>query len=251
MAEKEYQVSLMTEPQQSNWTPWTFEEVVDVTYPAFALRTYLEQRDVRSYFSRISSNQRIGSACEIGCGFGRMTVVLSEFASHVVGFERQPEFVDEARRLHPDIEIHRINSLDTLPVANGAFDVVLTFTVLQHLIDAAAVRAIGEIKRILRPSGFVLLCEETDTNHLAGDLTDEHGRCTIGRSVTKYTDLFAPTGLSPHRRAESNPAIHARIPERICSFKPPWRDARQRSNCGSHGGCGSSLSPHSRGPDAE
>ena len=135
----------MSTAQPPHWKPWTFDDVVDVNYPAFALRTYLEQADVRAYLRRISAGRRIESACEIGCGYGRITVALGEFASRVVGFERQPEFVEEARRLHPNIEIRQVNSLGELPETDHAFDVVLTFTVLQHLTDAAAVRAIAEI----------------------------------------------------------------------------------------------------------
>jgi SAM-dependent methyltransferase len=196
----------MSAAQPPHWKPWTFDDVVDVNYPAFALRTYLEQADVRAYLRRISAGRRIESACEIGCGYGRITVALGEFASRVVGFERQPEFVEEARRLHPNIEVRQVNSLGELPETDHAFDVVLTFTVLQHLTDAAAVRAIAEIKRLVRPSGFVLLCEETDTSHVSGDLTDEGGRCTIGRSISTYAELLAPCRLiaTSRRRIEPN-----------------------------------------------
>jgi SAM-dependent methyltransferase len=187
---------------EPTWKPWTWEDVVDVPYPAFALRTYLEQADVRAYLHRISEGRRIRSACEVGCGYGRLTVVLAEFASRVAAFERQPEFAAEARRLHPGIDVHRVESLASLPAPSAAFDVVLTFTVLQHLTDAAVVQAIAEIKRLVRPSGFVLACEETDPGHLAGDVEDEEGKCTVGRSVSTYEALFSPYRLvatSPRR----------------------------------------------------
>jgi SAM-dependent methyltransferase len=196
----------MSAAHPPHWKPWTFDDVVDVNYPAFALRTYLEQADVRAYLRRISASRRIESACEIGCGDGRITVVLCEFASRVVGFERQPEFVEEARRLHPNIEVRQVNSLSELPETDNAFDVVLTFTVLQHLTHTAVVQAIAEIKRLVRPSWFVLLCEETDTSHVTGDLNDEGGRCPIGRSIRTYAQLLAPYQLittSP-RRIEPN-----------------------------------------------
>lgn len=127
-----------------------------------------------------------------------------------MGFERQPEFVEEARRLHPNIEVRQVSSLSELPETDNSFDVVLTFTVLQHLTDAAVVRAIAEIKRLVRPSGFVLLREETDTSHVAGDLTDEGGRCTIGRSISTYVQLLAPCRLiatSPRRIEPNYPGL--------------------------------------------
>jgi SAM-dependent methyltransferase len=193
---------MMAGAPEPSFTPWTVRDVVDVDYPAFAIRTYLEHVDLRAYVRRISAGNRLEHACEIGCGYGRMTVVLTEFASRVVGFERQPELVEEARRLHPGIEIVRVTDLGALPSPDAAFDFVLTFTLLQHLTDAAVGRAVAEIRRIVRPSGSVLICEETDPRHRSGDLNDEAGRCTIGRSVATYAALFAPFRLvatSPRR----------------------------------------------------
>lgn len=182
--------------------PWGLKDVVDAGTPAFAARTYLEQADVRRYLLRAAAEKKLAAACEVGCGYGRMVVVLAEAAARVVGFERQPEFLEEARRLHPRIEFRPVETLARLDAEDASFDFVLTFTVLQHLTNPVAARAAAEIKRVVSPGGFVLLCEETDEGHLAGDIEDENGICTIGRSVSRYAALFAPLRLlavSPRR----------------------------------------------------
>lgn len=192
----------VADTETPDWIPWTFQHVVDVSFPAFAARTYLEHADVRAYLTTVSAARPIARACEVGCGYGRMTVVLGEFATDVTGFERQPEFVDEARRLHPRITFHGVASLDVLPAADAAFDVAMTFTVLQHLTDAAARRTIAEIKRIVDPAGSILICEETDITQVAGEVENDRGMCTIGRRVETYAEWLAPfrlTATSPRR----------------------------------------------------
>jgi len=177
------------------WKPWSFGHVVDADLPAFALRTYLEHADVRAVLRQAVPAGPVESACEVGCGYGRMTVVLGEFARRVEGFERQPEFVAAARRLHTAFTFHQVSTLGQLPAADGSFDLALTFTVLQHLTDRAVSAAVAELKRVVRPGGHILLCEETNPSLRQGDVEDEHGMCVVGRSVSAYAALLAPFRL--------------------------------------------------------
>ena len=169
---------------------WRQEQVVDVRDAAFAVRTYLEQRDVRALLSNVLNGRRGGRGCEIGAGYGRMTVVLTEFFDEVAGFEREQHFVDEASRLLPSIRFAQVDSLSQLPAANASFDGVLTFTVLQHLIDTVAEATAREVDRILKPGAILLSCEETDPSHRDGALDDPNGICTIGRTVQTYLAMF-------------------------------------------------------------
>jgi SAM-dependent methyltransferase len=169
---------------------WQQAHVVDVRDAAFAARTYLEQHDLRALLASTTGGHRLPAACEVGCGFGRMTVVLTEFYDAVVGFERERHFVNEAQALWPAIRFEAVDGLTRLPAADHSFDCALTFTVLQHLIDRVAAEAVREISRIVRPGGHVVICEETDAGHRAGDVDDERGTCTIGRTVGQYQSLF-------------------------------------------------------------
>jgi SAM-dependent methyltransferase len=169
---------------------WRQEHVVDVRDAAFAARTYLEHRDLRDLLKGAVGDRTLPSACEVGAGFGRMTVVLTEFFDEVVGFEREGHFVSEAASLLPAIRFKQVDALDHLPAANASFDGVLTFTVLQHLTDSVAAGTASEIARILKPGGHLVICEETDSGHRAGDIDDPTGTCTIGRTLEQYQRLF-------------------------------------------------------------
>lgn len=185
----------MTSDAARPFKAWRLTEVVDVDAPAFALRTYLEQAEIRRYLARVTAGGRLARAAEVGCGYGRLLPVLSEFADQVTGFERQPEFAAEAARLHPHREIVRIGSLAQIPASDGAFDFLMTFTVLQHLTDHMVARAAAELRRLCAPKGHVLICEETDDTHWEGDIDDDDGICTIGRSLDRYAALLAPLRL--------------------------------------------------------
>jgi SAM-dependent methyltransferase len=167
---------------------WREEHVVDVREAAHALRTYLEHHDTRALLSAAGGGR--GAACEVGAGYGRMTIVLTEFFDKVVGFEREPHFVREASALMPEISFVNIATVSQLPAVDDEFALVMTFTVLQHLSDAAVEKAAAEISRVLRPGGHLLICEETDPAHRDGDLEGRGAMCTIGRPIARYQELF-------------------------------------------------------------
>jgi SAM-dependent methyltransferase len=168
---------------------WQPEHVVNASGAAFAARTYLEQTDVRQMLSHVAGEVKVAAACEVGAGFGRMTVVLTEFAHHVVGLEREHHLVAEARRLWPAIGFAQVETLASLPIGTATCDLVLSFTVLQHLRETVVADAVKEITRILKPGGHVLACEETDPT-VGGDADESREIFTQGRPVSGYAQLF-------------------------------------------------------------
>jgi SAM-dependent methyltransferase len=181
---------------------WQPHNVVDVRDAVFAARTYLEHRDLRRLLNDTLGGEKLERACEFGVGFGRMVPVLSEFAASVVGFEREPEFVGQARLLFPKLVFQQVDSLERVTAEDNSFDLVLTFTVLQHLIDSVCRSVVAEIRRVLRPGGRLVICEETDPAHISGDILEPNGMCTIGRPVSIYAEWLKPLVL-----AETRPRI--------------------------------------------
>ena len=169
---------------------WAIPEVADTVGPRANLRNYLEQRDVRRCLTEARKLKPIQRAYDVGCGYGRLTMVLLEAAESVVGFEREPSFVEEARRLLPAAAFRQVETLERLPAPTGSCDFAMTFTVLQHMRDAEARGVIEEVKRLAQ-GGVVLLTEETDQSLAEGDAAAGVG-VTVGRSEDTYAAWMAP-----------------------------------------------------------
>lgn len=184
---------------------WTPGQVVDVDGPRAMLRTYLEQRDVRELCASVGSALPLAAACDIGCGFGRLTPVLTEFAERVVGFERETGLLSVAQPLQPSIDFRPVEDLRSLPADRASFNLGLVFTVLQHVREPEVRAVIDELRRIVRPDGHLLLCEETDATLEAGDRTAAHFGYTCGRPVTTYETWLAPWKLVATRRRSIEP----------------------------------------------
>lgn len=181
--------------QAKDWKHYRVEDVVDVDGIEFGVRTYIEHRDLRAIMNLVHCRHPVRTAVEFGCGYGRMTQVLTEFASEVTGLERESEFVARATPLMPNIRFVQCDDLARVPLKDDCMDFVLTFTFVQHLIDRQAMAVLQELKRCLRKPGFVLLCENTDENQVVGDIDDPAGNCTIGRAVETYESWAAPLKL--------------------------------------------------------
>lgn len=178
--------------ERKTWTP---ADVVDASGPPALLRNYLEQRDVRAFFRQVLAAGPVQRAYDVGCGFGRLTPVLAEAATEVVGFEREEALLSTARQLLPDLTFVNVASLEQLPVDDRSAQFAMTFTVLQHMPDQLAVAVIGELKRVVGPHGHVLLVEETDPAVEAGDPGRADLGYTRGRPVAWYAERLSPYQL--------------------------------------------------------
>lgn len=104
--------------------------------------------------------QGSGQAVEIGCGMGRICLALVERFDRVVGYDISPEMLRRARELVPDERVDfRLTEGATLPgLPDGSTDLVLTFTVFQHIPSLDIIRSyVAEAGRVLAPGGMFVL----------------------------------------------------------------------------------------------
>lgn len=96
-------------------------------------------------------------AVEIGSGLGRICLALSERFDRVIGIDISPEMVSRARSLiqseRVTFEIGDGQSLQ--PIASGTADLVLSFTVFQHIPKVSVIEGyIQDVGRVLKPGGL-------------------------------------------------------------------------------------------------
>lgn len=108
-----------------------------------------------------------GEILDVGCSDGTFTEVIYSRAkpTRIVGVDIIKSSIDYAQRKFKDnktIEF-RVADAQKLPFANKHFQAVFCLEALEHIPDAK--KAILEMKRVLKPGGYLILLVPTD-NHL-------------------------------------------------------------------------------------
>jgi SAM-dependent methyltransferase len=144
---------------------------------------------------------------DVGCGVGRWSRYLAARGASVTGIDLSPTMITEARRRAHAGPLRgecRVLVEDLTALATGErFDLVLGVTVLQHILDAAALRrALQRLVEHLDENGVLILLEA------APERTG--GRCDSAvfraRPRSSYLRLFAECGLEVRATTGVDPA---------------------------------------------
>jgi SAM-dependent methyltransferase len=94
---------------------------------------------------------------DFGCGSGYGAAFIAESAAHVTGVDVAEDAVAYARSnfVRANLRFERIAPDAALPVADASYDTVLSFQVLEHIVDPS--RYLSEIRRVLVPNGVLVL----------------------------------------------------------------------------------------------
>jgi SAM-dependent methyltransferase len=114
-----------------------------------------------------ASVQDIGPACDMGCGPGQVARYLHEQGIPVCGVDLSPAMVERARHLVPGVEFQR-GDMMALDVPDGTWGGIAAFYSIIHIARDDMPQALGELRRVLRPGGLLLLTFHIgdDTKHL-------------------------------------------------------------------------------------
>ena len=131
---------------------------------------------VRPALARATAGARQARILDCGCGTGSNLQMLSEYG-RAVGFDLTSTGVRFAKA-HGHLVAQA--SIAQIPFSNATFDLVTSFDVFQCLPDDVERAAIGDIARVLKPGGWLLL-------HVAA-LEILHGRHSVlSEEVRRYT----------------------------------------------------------------
>lgn len=114
-----------------------------------------------------ASVQDIGPACDMGCGPGQVARYLHEQGVPVCGVDLSPAMVERARHLVPGVEFRK-GDMMALDVPDGTWGGIAAFYSIIHIPRDDMAQALGELRRVLRPGGLLLLTFHIgdDTKHL-------------------------------------------------------------------------------------
>jgi SAM-dependent methyltransferase len=125
---------------------------------------------IEHFASLLTGERRVLDA---GCGAGRMMPVLATLGCRVQGIDLSPNMIRRSRRDHGSYP-SQVGSLTELPFADGSFDGVFSWYSTIHSPDADLPRIFGEARRVLRPSGLVLVAFQV--GHGVQDVSENYRR---------------------------------------------------------------------------
>jgi SAM-dependent methyltransferase len=97
-----------------------------------------------------------GSVCDLGCGPGQVARYLHEHDVTVCGVDLSPGMIEQARRLNPGIEFV-VGNMFALPVDDDSWAGIAAFYAIVNLPAGDLLPAMREMRRALRPGGWLLL----------------------------------------------------------------------------------------------
>lgn len=126
---------------------------------------------------------------DIGCGPGTITTELAAAVApgRVVGIDREPAVIDEARHASGTSAEFETGDVYGLDFGAATFDVVHAHQVIQHLSDPVA--ALTEMRRVIRPGGLLAV---RDADYGAFLWHPAESRLDRWRDI--YTDVAARNG---------------------------------------------------------
>jgi SAM-dependent methyltransferase len=98
----------------------------------------------------------LGPICDLGCGPGQIARYLHRHGVPTLGVDLSPKMVVEAQRLNPHVPFHQGDML-ALPDAADSWGGIAAFYCIIHIPREQIVDALGEMKRVLKPGGVLLV----------------------------------------------------------------------------------------------
>jgi SAM-dependent methyltransferase len=150
------------------------------------------------------------SLLDLGCGDGGFCGFASRRGAIVHGIDAEPDAIARAREALPGADI-RLGLIESLPWADGSFDVVTSFNALQYALDVEL--ALAEAGRVTRPTGSIAICKwgpperneffafllAVGANGVHGELPEadpvEDALRATGLRVVATGDVPAPIGM--------------------------------------------------------
>jgi SAM-dependent methyltransferase len=131
-----------------------------------------------------------GEVCDMGCGPGHIARYLKDAKVDVFGLDLSARMIEEARRLNPDISFSE-GDMRALPLADGTLAGIAAFYAIVNFPETVLPRVFGEMARVLRSGGILLLAF-----HIGDQVLHEEE--LWGHAISMDFFLFRPSAIRDH-----------------------------------------------------
>ena len=170
-----------------------------MTHIAFGGR----RRDVYTRITALSGARPGDRVLDIGCGGGYLARLLAAAVApggQVTGLDTSAPAIGYARKRAAANCSFALGVAQDLPWPDGSFDVVASTLAAHHIPDTARQDAFGEMYRVLRPGGALLVADFRPS----GRRQSLHSRITASRhgSAVPLEDLATAAGFRIEARGD-------------------------------------------------
>lgn len=145
---------------------------------------------MQAMIERVSGDDR--RILDVGCGGGQDLAYWLERgwpAERLAGVDLVARRVEQARQHAPGVDV-RVTSGSDLPFPDDSFDVVTAVTVFSSILEPDVRRRVfGELQRVVRPSGSVLVYDfviRNPGNHDVVAMTTSHVNAMAGPPAESF-----------------------------------------------------------------
>lgn len=134
---------------------------------------------------------------DLGCGTGGLTEALAPHVAHVYAIDASPAMLSAASsRLAatPNVTLSE-GTLEALPLADASLDAAVLMLVLHHVADP--LRALRDVRRVLRPDGRLLIADMRPHTH--EQYREQMGHVWLGFDSRELTAWLHAAGFTAVR----------------------------------------------------
>jgi ubiquinone/menaquinone biosynthesis C-methylase UbiE len=99
------------------------------------------------------------SILDVGCGTGVYLDLYRRYQCHLYGLDASPSMLDVARKRLSDAAQLDLGDATRMPYESHKFDLVISMLTLHEMSSESRAAVMGEIKRVLKPDGRILLID--------------------------------------------------------------------------------------------
>jgi SAM-dependent methyltransferase len=177
--------------------------------PALFARHHYETARIRE----LLADKKVQCSLEFGCGYGRLSPTFASLSARHTAIDINAEALAAARVAYPALDF-QLSRGSELAFPDDTFDLVVSWTVLQHVPPERIDGVVSELRRVLTAEGSALLCEE------ARDPDPDTRHCWH-REPSFYEERFAPLRLTHSSYMDEIDRIPGMTsPGRVMFFEP-------------------------------
>lgn len=179
-----------------------------------ALATAPHDRAVLGLFAELVLAGGGGPVADLGCGPGRITAHLAALGLDAFGVDLSPGMVEVARRDHPGLRFE-VGSMTDLDLPDGCLAGALAWYSLIHTPTGELPGVLGELARVLRPGGQLVLAFQAADEPVRLGRAYGHDVRLVNhrRPAALVEELLAVAGLTVHTRLLRDPEGPEKSPQ--------------------------------------